>query len=112
MIQALSGEAAADPEGAWIEVQEASAGVFIVTDDNMTDDDNTCLGFVAWDGEVEDLDCGSSDESQCFGMSDHLRWNDVDLRLMHVKEFRAPSISRLVEALSHVTLTAWDPYDI
>lgn len=115
IIETLSGEAAAKQEGNWIEVEEKEPGVFSVVDDNMTVKngdwvtESTALGFSQWDGEVEDLDAGSSDESQCFDMSSHLKWQDVDLT---PGEFRAPSIERLKEALSHVAICAWCPGDI
>jgi hypothetical protein len=115
MIEMLSGEASAKQEGNWIEVEEKEPGVFAVVDDNMTVKDgdwvteNTALGFSQWDDEVEDLDAGNSDESQCFGMSSHLKWQDVDLM---PEEFRAPSIERLKEALNHVAICAWCPGDI
>lgn len=102
----------------WIEVEKKRPGVFTVVDDSMTDDSMTMesdtaeranLGFSSWDEEVEDLDNGWSDESQCFGISSHLRWREVDLT---PKEFRTPSIKRLKEALSHVTLVTWCPREI
>lgn len=115
MIEALSGSASADTDKPWIVVESVGGGRYVVVDDNLTvksDDwicDATALGFSGWDDEVEDLDAGDSDESQCFDMSSHLRWNDVDLT---PDEFRAPSIGRLCEALAHVTFCAWCPGDI
>lgn len=99
----------------WIVVEQVACGRYVVVEDNLTvksDDrlwDDLELGFIGWDDEVEDLDAGDSEESQCFGMSNRLRWNDVDLT---PEEFRAPSIERLREALVHVTLCAWCPDDI
>ena len=115
IIKMLSGDATAKQERDWIEVEEKKHGVFSVVDNNMTVKDgnsateNTNLGFSHWDSEVEDLDAGDSDESQCFGMSDHLKWQDVDLT---PQEFRAPSIERLKEALNHVAICAWCPGNI
>jgi hypothetical protein len=114
MIEVLSGEASAKLEGNWIDVEEREPGVFTVVDDNLTSGsdwivDPCNLGFSQWDDEVEDLDAGDSDESQCFGMSDHLRWNDVDLTPY---EYRASSLERLSEALHHVAVCAWCPGDI
>ncbi len=115
LVNALSESASADREQAWIEVVEAVPGMYRVVNDSLTVKggdwiiDETALGFVAWDDEVEDLDTGNSDESQCFGMSSELRWNDVGLTPV---EFRAPSIERLKEALSHVVVCAWCPGDI
>lgn len=115
MIDALSADTSVEADCAWIIVEEREVGHFVVTDDSMTDKngdwiiDAVALGFAEWDAEVEDLDDGYSDESQCFGMSNHLRWNDVVLR---PDEFHAPSIERLAEAITHVTMCAWCPGDI
>ena len=115
MIEVLLGDAADKLNSNWIEVEEREPGVFAVVDDNMTVKDgdwlsaDTNLGFSEWDEEVEDLDGGYSDEGQCFGMSDHLRWQDVDLT---PEEFHAPSIERVKEALNHVAVCAWCPGDI
>jgi hypothetical protein len=113
MLEVLSGEAVKQ-EPNWIEVEKRH-GSFIITDENMTDKkgnwvvDNTSLGFSGWDDEVKDLDNGYSDESQCFGMSTKLQWNEVVLTL---ESFSAPSIERLCEALEHVGICAWCPGDI
>ncbi|MBI3633427.1 MAG: hypothetical protein HY226_03995 [Candidatus Vogelbacteria bacterium] len=104
----------AENAGEWIEVEKVRKGVYRMVADSMTVEGdgnyhNTNLGIREWDEEVVDLDNGRSDGSQCFGISEHLRWNDVDFT---TEEFRAPSIKRLLEALSHVTFTAWCPGDI
>ena len=114
MIEVLSGEASAKLEGNWIKVERISPGHYKIVDDNLTSgsywiSDSCALGFCSWDNEVTDLDAGNSDESQCFGMSDHLVWNDVELT---PEELRAPSIKRLRKALDHVTFCAWCPGDI
>jgi hypothetical protein len=115
MIDTLSDKASAEQGGDWIEVEEREPGTFVVVDDSLTVKDGdsmmaqTDLGFTEWNDEVEDLDAGWSDEASCFGMSNHLRWNDVDLT---PDEFSAPSIERLIEALEHVVLCAWCPGDI
>lgn len=94
----------------WIVLEEVEPHVFKVVANNLTDKYMPLLlGFTGWDNEVVDLDAGDSDESQCFGMSDHLRWNDVDLT---PREFNAPSIKRLKQALEHVEFGTWDPWDI
>ena len=99
----------------WILVKEEKAGVFMVVDDSMTVKngnslfENTALSFCHWDEQVEDLDNGKSDESQCLGMSRHLRWNDVDLT---PRRYTAPNINRLKEALTHVSICAWRPGEI
>lgn len=118
MIELVFGDAQAKQKDNWIAVEERNPGIFTVVNDNMTVKngdwvtESTALGFSQWDNEVEDLDGAdeySSDESQCFGMSNHLIWKDVDLKPY---EFRAPSIERLKEALEHVAICAWCPGDI
>lgn len=114
MIEMLSGEAANKQKGNWIEVERKGSGLFVVTDDNLTEkgddpSDQSSLGFIQWDSEVVDLDNGESDEGQCFGMSNHLKWKDVD---MTPHEYKAPNIKRLKEALQHVAICAWCPWDI
>lgn len=115
MIEIVFGEAEAKLEGNWIEVEETEPGHFEVVDDNMTVKDgdwiteSTNLGLCSWDEEVEDLDAGDSDESQCFGMSSHLKWKDVDI---YPGGFTAPSVERIIEALNHVAMCAWCPGDI
>lgn len=115
LIEVLTDSPSVESPVSWIEVEEREENVFVVVDDNMTVKDgewlyeNIALGFVSWDDQVEDLDNGSSDESQCFGMSSHLRWNDVE---MTPEQFRAPSIFRLMECLTHVVMNAWRPGDI
>jgi hypothetical protein len=115
MLEVLSGEAHEKQEGNWIEVEETTPGNYDIVNDNMTVKDgdgiveNVALGFMGWDDEVEDLDNGQSDESQCFGMSDYLRWETVILAPDHIEAF---SINRIKEALKHITIGAWCPGDI
>jgi len=96
-----------------ITVVETESGVFEVVEDSMTQGDDwivdpTALGFVDWDGEVENLD-KDSDGFQCFQISDVVRWNDV---VLGTGQFTGPSIERVKEALRHVTITAWCPGDV
>ena len=97
----------------WVEVQKVSSGIYKVADYRLTGNvdpyGNNALGFREWDHEVEDLDAGNSDGSSCFDISNHLRWNDVDLT---PGEFRATSLRRLKEALTHVTFCVWDQDEI
>ena len=94
----------------WIEVSQFADGVFVVTADNII---SPCpmglvLGYSGWDEEVENM----YDEYEIWTIlhaSDHVRWKDVH---MWGHEFHAPSIERLVEALSHVTFTPVCPGDI
>ena len=111
MLDVIGGKV--EVKGNWIEVEKKHHS-FRVVDDNMTVKkgnwvtENTDLGFSWWDKEVTDLD-GNSDESQCFGMSSKLKWNEV---IMEPTRFHAPSIERLCEALEHVNICAWCPGDI
>ena len=114
MAQVGSGEAGVLVEGSnWIVVEEKD-GVFQVVDNGMTVEDAdpieaTVLGFSRWDGEVEDLDNGQSEAGLCFGMSSHLRWQNVD---MTPYRFIAPNIECLKQALTHVEICAWCPEDV
>lgn len=116
MLDAVSGAAAEEVKKAsWI-IVERKGGVFRLVDDNLTSKDGdwisdcTDLGFSSWSEEVEDLDNGRSDESQCFEMSNKLQWNEVTLS--PDGPFNAVNIKRLCEALEHVIFCAWCPGDI
>lgn len=106
LLEALSGEV--KQKDNWIEVSQENYG-FTVTGDNITTPSNEALGFVGWSDEVEDMDNGESDESQCFGMSNSLKWNEV---IMTPGRFEVASIERLCEALEHVRISSWCPGDI
>ena len=115
MVEVVLGSTLARPSARWwIEVEERRPNVHVVVDDNMTVKngdwvvDNTSLGFSWWDDEViiRDVD---SELFEYFGISQHLRWRDVNLAPYR---FRAPSFQRLREALSHVHLCAWCPGDM
>jgi hypothetical protein len=73
----------------------------------------TAIGFAHWDADVDNFDdpesIFASDASMCFGMSELLRWNDVELT---PKVCRALTIDRLREAFKHVYVCAWCPLDI
>lgn len=90
----------------WLLVEELSAGIFKVVDDNLRDKDAGALGFQSWDSEVQNLEDPDreSDGYQCFGIASKLQWKDVH---MTPYEFHAPSVGRLTEALSHVSMCAW-----
>jgi len=126
MVQFIFGQT----EDNWILVEEREPHVFTVVDENLTsryydhdeewyyddyyDDEvddypytkHIILGFSQWDEEVEDLDTGFSEEAQRYGMSCRLIWQDVYLTPY---EFRASSVERLAEALTHVAICAWCP---
>jgi len=115
MIDILSGRAFKNQENNWIEVKKASNDVYDIIDNNMTVKngdwitDAVALGYMDWDNEVEDLDNGSSDGSQCFGISSQLKWKDV---IFSDYVIRAPSIKRIKEALEHISIGAWCPGDV
>lgn len=105
-------------QGHWFEVVwSEDSGAFMLVDENLTNKedrsrwpaDKTALAFYKWDEQVVDLDDGFSDEGSCFGMSNHVLWNDVNLT---PTIYRAPSIERLKEAFTHVTFCAWCSGDI
>ena len=94
-------------DNAWIEVEEKEPNIFVVISNGITRPETT-LGFSNWDEEAIDLDNGS-DESQCFGMSNRLQWNEV---ILTPDEMSAPTVDRLKAALEHITFCSWDPDDI
>lgn len=76
------------------------------------------LGYRGWDEEVENLDAWDdeaeewgwhSDAFDCFGISEHVRWEDVHF---YPDRIEAPSLWRIVEALAHVKFVGWDRSDI
>jgi len=106
--------AAGKLEGNWIEVEERQPGFFELVRNNMTDPENPDLDIFRWDAEVEDLDKRS--DAAYRGMSEHLRWEDVDMSLNQTDDlsssFRSPSVARLREALTHVVFCTWDRLEI
>lgn len=93
----------------WI-IVERKGGIFHIVDDNMTNTDCSALGFDDWSDEVEDLDNGWSDESQCFGMSIKLKWKNIVLE--PEGSINAKNIDELCGALEHINICAWCPWDI
>ncbi len=101
----------------WIKVKDTRPGIYFLTDDGITcrscsgppERQITVLCISKWDGEVENLDNGRSKGSRNFGISTHLKWQDVELMR---GEFRAPSIKRLKEALKHVTFQEYYHADV
>lgn len=106
-FQILGGEALKKLEGNWLEIEEREPHIFTVVGENLTEE-GECLGFSKWNNEVVDLDAGNSCGSQLFEISNHLAWKDVTLT---PSKLMAPSVERLIEALDHVEICAWDPWD-
>lgn len=73
----------------------------------------TAIGFAHWSSDVDNLDdpedIYASNAAMCFGMSERLRWKDVELS---PKVCLAPNIDRLREALKHIYVCAWCPLAI
>lgn len=99
--------------GGSIVVEETQPGRFTIVDESITDKNNdplvgkTEIAFFGWDESVEDLD-GASDLASV-NASNHLRWNDVELKL---DEIKAPSLDRLKEALQHIEIMSYCPGDL
>ena len=108
MIELLSGKAADQQEGNYLDIEETTPGTWTITADSMTGEE-TSLGISQWDETVTDLDNGDSDASQCFEMSEHLQWEDVTIYPDH---FVAADPARIQEAVQHVLFCAWDPMDV
>jgi hypothetical protein len=98
--------------GHMLTVVEKSKGVFEIAEQTYTTAENPNLGIVQWDSEVEDLDKGKSDVSSELGVSTHVRWNDVEIDWDMNTGIKAPSLERLKEALQHITLGAFNQYDV
>lgn len=98
------------PDNEWIEVRRTGDDVYELTANSIVRplQGRTGLAFRSWDNEVTNVDNGWSDVA-LFLMSDHLRWNEVDLT---PERFQASSFNRLVEALGHVTFGCYDPGDV
>ena len=115
-------------EGKFLAITEEEPGVFVVVDENITPDKGHFLTFSSWDSRVRDIDRGQSDASSAFGLSEYLKFKDVDMTVQdkhtngHVSAhsakkaggdtalyFFAPSLSAVEEALEHVTVCAWKP---
>ncbi|OGY24314.1 MAG: hypothetical protein A2172_00405 [Candidatus Woykebacteria bacterium RBG_13_40_15] len=96
-----------------MDVVEKEPGVFRVLRETLTNEEQPDFAFSKWDDDVEDLDAKAgdfrSDISQLSGMSNHLRMGEVDLT---PREYHAPSIDLLKEALTHVEFGTFDPGDI
>lgn len=94
--------------GDWLDVVYYD-GEFIVVGHNITKGSGPAIAFAEWTRFVNDLDNGFSDVSSLDGMSEHLQWNDVNMR---PSKFFAPGIGRLCEALGHVEIHAYEPGDL
>lgn len=99
-------------------VEETSPGTFRVVR-NRIDDHGGALrdweryAFINFDAEVENIESDDDDDRAYWyslpnGASLHLRWKDVEMR---PREFKAPSVERLQEALRHVSVYAFNPHD-
>lgn len=112
------------PHAPWLEVEEVAPHLvephldprepngrryFALVADNITHDGRPARGLCGWASAVVDLDDGHSDAAQCFGMSEKLRWNDVEIT---PDGFAAPSLERLQEAMGFVVWCSWDPRGI
>ncbi|HEU5121983.1 MAG TPA: hypothetical protein VFT59_03985 [Candidatus Saccharimonadales bacterium] len=96
----------------WIKVEEVRPGAYKIIANSMTEADDGyaryALCFTDWDDEVEN--CDDFYELSGFHMSDHLKWNDVEMSIY--EECHASSVERLQEALDHVSFYAYCPEDL
>jgi hypothetical protein len=108
-----------------LKVKKIRPDTFIITDytiDGITDGDNDKdpmndpigIGLSEWDSSVEDMDNGHSDIADIWGMSNHIKWEDVEIDLSCGEAFqiKAPSIDRIKEALKHVKVCGYCPSEI
>jgi len=114
MIDGLAGRI--PPEG-WIEVKYLRRGQYAITASNLLrDDDALCLSASVWDKEIS-LGEHNGDGYDCFGLGEHVIWQDVSLDFNEADNAKfgtisAPNIRRIREALKHMAICAWDPQDI
>ena len=69
-----------------------------------------CLGAIEQDNEVEVLD-KDGDSFNVLGVSSHLKWEDVEIDFDD-ESIRAPSLDRIKEALQHIKIEGYSPFDI
>ena len=93
----------------WIDVERASPGHYNLMASSLNAGEGESLSFNQWDDGVVDHDKGFSDAASCWDHSDHLSWQEVILR---PNAFEAPNLSRLQEALKHVTWTKYNNDEI
>ena len=101
-------------DNGYIEVVEQKPGKYSIVSNNLVESGapttaKTRLGFSSWDNDVEDLDDGTSEQSQKLSVSSHLRWNDVELREQSI---RASSLDDVKQALTKITLSSWSEGDL
>lgn len=96
--------------GAWIELEQTGPGKWSIVDENFTDDQSPVVCFSDWSADAEDADAGSSDASQCFGLSEKLRVGDVEFDL-ESNVIAAPDVESIRAAIGSVVFCAWDPED-
>jgi len=98
----------------WVEVERLKDDRWAVTKNGMTENGDpqlkrTHLGFSAWSDDVEDLDDGSSLQSQKLQVSSHLRCGDVEIRGSRI---RATSLEDIKTTLKKITFAAWSEGDL
>jgi hypothetical protein len=101
-------------DSGYIEVVEQKPGKYSIVDNNLVEagaptTSKTRLGFSSWDNDVEDLDDGTSEQSQKLSVSSHLRWKNVELREQSI---RASSLDDVKQALDKITLSSWSEGDL
>jgi hypothetical protein len=101
--------------GESITVKQTRGDTFKIIEESVTKKggnptvDRTDYAFVDWDESVQDLDKGRSDASEQLGLSEHLRWEDVEFI---GGEIKAPSIERVRESLRHFKIVSYCPGDL
>jgi len=116
MLDGLSGRI--PPEG-WIEVKRLRRGRYAITASNLLHGDECLmLSASAWDDEVR-LGEHNYDGHDCFGLGEHVIWQDVSLDFNDTEApgaelgtINAPNIRRIQEALKHMLICAWDLQDV
>jgi len=102
-----------------IVLERSGKGIFRIVDSTIDNlilskkgnslHDATELGFNNLASGCEDLDAGTSDQSQCFGISSKVRYLDV---IITPGKIEAKSVREIKEAVKHLRFVAWCLGDI
>jgi len=96
----------------WVDIEKTSHGKYVLVGSSLISHyDVGCedeIGFSDWGELVLNLD-ENSDPWQCFGISINLQYKNV---ILFYDSIEAKNMKEIKEALKHITLCAWNPWDI
>jgi len=116
MIDGLSGRI---PTEGWIEIKRLRRGRYGILDSNLQrGDHDLMLSASGWDDKVS-LGKHNYDGHDCFGLGEHVVWEDVSLDFNDTEAddapfgtIDAPNIRRIGDALENMANSAWNPWDV